>query len=177
MSCSERSKELRRRQHRKKKVAGFARKLQKATVSERAIIADKLRNLTPGGDTIVVRWELEKREGGGRSRLREGRRANRVQRLAWQVDIFFFCGLAQLVHGAGLDLADSFLRHAQFGAHLFERQWLLAAAEAESPDNDPLLALVEPFENPLDLASRWVCTTSSSNGSARSSFMLVNSSG
>jgi hypothetical protein len=61
MSCSERKKELRRRQHRKKKVATFARKLEKATVSERAIIAEKLRNLTPGGEAIVARWELEKR--------------------------------------------------------------------------------------------------------------------
>jgi hypothetical protein len=61
MSCSERKKELRRRQHRKKKLSILSRKLQKATVSERAVIADKLRNLTPGGETIVARWELEKR--------------------------------------------------------------------------------------------------------------------
>ncbi len=61
MSCSERKRELRRRRHRKKKVAILARKLQKATVSERAVIADKLRNLTPGGETVVARWELEKR--------------------------------------------------------------------------------------------------------------------
>jgi hypothetical protein len=61
MSCSERKRELRRRRHRKKKVATLARKLQKATVSEKAVIADKLRNLTPGGQTMVARWELEKR--------------------------------------------------------------------------------------------------------------------
>jgi hypothetical protein len=61
MSCSERKRELRRRRHRKKKVSTFARKLQKATVSERAIIADKLRNLTPGGQTVIARWDLEKR--------------------------------------------------------------------------------------------------------------------
>ena len=61
MSCSERKRELRRRRHRKKKVGILARKLQKATVSERAVIADKLRNLTPGGETVVARWELEKR--------------------------------------------------------------------------------------------------------------------
>ena len=61
MSCSERKRELRRRRHRKKKITILARKLQKATVSERAVIADKLRNLTPGGETIVARWELEKR--------------------------------------------------------------------------------------------------------------------
>ena len=61
MSCSERKRELRRRRHRKKKVGILARKLQKATVSERAVIADKLRNLTPGGETMVASWELEKR--------------------------------------------------------------------------------------------------------------------
>ena len=61
MSCSERKRELRRRRHRRKKVATFARKLEKATVSERAVIADKLRSLTPGGDAIIARWDLEKR--------------------------------------------------------------------------------------------------------------------
>ena len=61
MSCSERKKEIRRRQHRKKKIALLARKLQKATVSERGVIAEKLRNLTPGGEVLVANWELEKR--------------------------------------------------------------------------------------------------------------------
>lgn len=61
MSISERRKELKRRRHRRKKVALFARKLAKATVSERAIIAEKLRNMTPGGQEIVDAWELEKR--------------------------------------------------------------------------------------------------------------------
>ncbi len=61
MSCSERKRELRRRRHRHKKVKIMARKLTSATVSERAIIADKLRNLTPGGEVIVANWELEKR--------------------------------------------------------------------------------------------------------------------
>jgi hypothetical protein len=61
VSISERRKELKRRRHRRKKVALFARKLAKATVSERAIIAEKLRNMTPGGQEIVDAWELEKR--------------------------------------------------------------------------------------------------------------------
>ena len=61
MSCSERKKELRRRRHRRKKVSVFARKLEKATVSERGVIAEKLRALTPGGEEIVARWDLEKR--------------------------------------------------------------------------------------------------------------------
>jgi hypothetical protein len=61
VSCSERKRELRRRRHRKKKLSIFARKLEKATVSEKAIIAEKIRALTPGGTTIVARLNLEKR--------------------------------------------------------------------------------------------------------------------
>jgi len=58
---SERRKEIKRRRHRRKKIGQFARKLDRATVSERAIMADKLRDLTPGGQVIVDNWELEKR--------------------------------------------------------------------------------------------------------------------
>jgi hypothetical protein len=58
---SERRKELKRRRHRGKKLAQFARRLDKATVSERGHIAGKLRALTPGAQEIIDRWELEKR--------------------------------------------------------------------------------------------------------------------
>ncbi len=61
MSCSERKKEIRRRRHRRKKISTLARKLEKATVSERVTMAEKLRSLTPGGEIIAQRWELEKR--------------------------------------------------------------------------------------------------------------------
>lgn len=61
MAGSERQRELRRRRHRRKKLSLFARKLEKATVSERAVIAEKIRNLTPGCDVIIKRWDLEKR--------------------------------------------------------------------------------------------------------------------
>ena len=61
MAISERRKEIKRRRHRRKKVAQFARKLKKATVSETADIAKKLRSMTPGGQVIVDNWELEKR--------------------------------------------------------------------------------------------------------------------
>ncbi len=61
MSIIERRKELKRRRHRRKKVALFARKLQKATVSEKAMMAEKLRGLTPGAEGVIERWELEKR--------------------------------------------------------------------------------------------------------------------
>ena len=61
MPSSERSKEIKRRRHRRKKITQFAQKLSKATVSERATMADKLRSMTPGGQVIVDQWELEKR--------------------------------------------------------------------------------------------------------------------
>ena len=61
MSCSERKRELRRRRHRRKKISILARKLEKATVSERGVIAEKLRALTPGGEAIIARWDLVKR--------------------------------------------------------------------------------------------------------------------
>ena len=61
MSCSERKKEIRRRRHRLKKLGIFTRKLKTATVSERAVIAEKLRGLTPGCDLLIERWELEKK--------------------------------------------------------------------------------------------------------------------
>ncbi len=61
MPCSERRKEIKRRRHRRKKVSHFAKKLKTATVSETATIAEKLRYLTPGGETIVKNWKLEKR--------------------------------------------------------------------------------------------------------------------
>jgi hypothetical protein len=61
VSCSERKRELRRRRHRTKKIAVWARKLKKATVSEKVMIAEKLRALTPGGEVIIDRWELVKR--------------------------------------------------------------------------------------------------------------------
>jgi len=58
---SERRKEIKRRRHRRKKVLQFAKKLDKATVSEKVAMAEKLRQLTPGGKEIADRWELEKR--------------------------------------------------------------------------------------------------------------------
>jgi hypothetical protein len=61
VSISERKKELKRRRHRRKKLAIFSRKLEKATVSERGIIADKIRALTPGCNELITRWDLEKR--------------------------------------------------------------------------------------------------------------------
>ena len=61
MSICERKKELKRRRHRQEKMSQLARKLKKATVSERAIIAEKIRKLTPGGEVILANWGLGER--------------------------------------------------------------------------------------------------------------------
>jgi len=61
VSICERKKELRRRRHRRKKLAQLAKRLKKATVSEKAIIAEKIRKLTPGAETIIAAWGLEQR--------------------------------------------------------------------------------------------------------------------
>ncbi len=55
----ERRKELKRRRHRRSKVARLQRRVEKATASEKAVIAEKLRRLTPGGPAIVARWGLD----------------------------------------------------------------------------------------------------------------------
>ncbi len=61
MPSNERRKELKRRRHRRKKLGEMARRLPKATVSEKAAMAEKLRQLTPGAPVIIERWELEQR--------------------------------------------------------------------------------------------------------------------
>jgi hypothetical protein len=61
VSCSERKREIRRRRHRLKKLKIFSRKLASATVSEKVVLADKLRSLTPGAEVLIDRWELVKR--------------------------------------------------------------------------------------------------------------------
>jgi hypothetical protein len=61
LSRSERKKEIARRRHRRQKVAKLSTKLKKATVSEKAVIAQKLRALTPGAETIIANWALEER--------------------------------------------------------------------------------------------------------------------
>ncbi len=58
---SERQQEIKRRRHRRKKLTAYKKKLSKASVSEKALIAEKLRKLTPGAETIIENWELIKR--------------------------------------------------------------------------------------------------------------------
>ena len=61
MPISERRKEIKRRRHRRKKLELLAKRLKKATVSDRVIIAEKIRNLTPGAVGIIKAWDLEER--------------------------------------------------------------------------------------------------------------------
>jgi len=61
VGISERKKEIKRRRHRQKKLGQMEKRLRKATVSERAVIAEKIRQLTPGGEVVIANWGLEER--------------------------------------------------------------------------------------------------------------------
>jgi hypothetical protein len=61
VSLSDRQQELKRRRHRKKKLKVFSRKLASATVSEKSVMAEKIRRMTPGCETVIENWELEKK--------------------------------------------------------------------------------------------------------------------
>lgn len=61
MSAIERRKELRRRRHRQSKIGRWERRVRNATASEKAVIADKLRRLTPGAEEIITRLGLVER--------------------------------------------------------------------------------------------------------------------
>jgi hypothetical protein len=58
----ERQKELKRRRHRKKKLKVVKRRLAKATTSEKAHLAAKLRRMTPGAEVIINNLGLEERK-------------------------------------------------------------------------------------------------------------------
>jgi hypothetical protein len=58
----ERQKELRRRRKRKQKINILKRKAAKATASEKAAIAAKIRNMTPGAEVIIANMGLEERK-------------------------------------------------------------------------------------------------------------------
>ena len=61
---SNRMKEIKRRRHRKKKVAKFETKLKKATTSEKQVMAEKLRKMTPGADVLIAKMGLAERKRG-----------------------------------------------------------------------------------------------------------------
>jgi hypothetical protein len=61
VSGSERSRELRRRRHRKAKITHLKSRLGKASPSEKNAMAGKLRKMTPGAEVIISRLGLEER--------------------------------------------------------------------------------------------------------------------
>jgi hypothetical protein len=61
VACSERRKEIKRRRHRREKIDQFKRRLKRATVSEKQHIADKLRSMTPGAETLIEDLKLVER--------------------------------------------------------------------------------------------------------------------
>lgn len=61
MGCSERRKELKRRRGRKKKISQVKRRSANASVSEKAHLAAKIRNMTPGAESIIESLGLEER--------------------------------------------------------------------------------------------------------------------
>jgi hypothetical protein len=55
---SDRHQEIKRRRHRRKQLKKLATRLKKATVSEKAVIATKLRRMTSGAEVIIANWGL-----------------------------------------------------------------------------------------------------------------------
>lgn len=58
MPGSERQREIRRRRKRKENLTAIKAKLPKASASEKAEIARKLRLMTPGAEELIERWQL-----------------------------------------------------------------------------------------------------------------------
>jgi hypothetical protein len=58
LGASERKRELRRRRKRYSKLERLKARLPKASPSEKAEIARKLRGMTPGAETLIAAWQL-----------------------------------------------------------------------------------------------------------------------
>lgn len=58
---SDRKQEIKRRRHRRKKLEHFKHKLKKATTSEKGVMAEKLRKMTPGAEVIIEHLGLQVR--------------------------------------------------------------------------------------------------------------------
>ncbi len=56
---SDRKQEIKRRRKRRKKLETFSRRLKKASASEKAVIAGKLRRMTSGAEVIIENWNLQ----------------------------------------------------------------------------------------------------------------------
>jgi 2-methylaconitate cis-trans-isomerase PrpF len=59
--ASEREKEIKRRRKRRKQITQLRARAAKATGSEKQVIADKLRNMTPGYKTLIDSMGLAKK--------------------------------------------------------------------------------------------------------------------
>jgi hypothetical protein len=59
---SNRMKEVKRRRHRREKLTKLQARLKKATTSEKVVMAEKIRKLTPGCDGLIARMGLEDRK-------------------------------------------------------------------------------------------------------------------
>jgi hypothetical protein len=59
---SNRMKEVKRRRHRRKKLAKFQTKLKKATTSEKLAMAAKIRRMTTGCEALISSMGLEERK-------------------------------------------------------------------------------------------------------------------
>ncbi len=60
MPGSERRRELRRRRHRKLKVEQIKKRAENASVSEKEVLASKLRSLTPGANQLIEAMGLNR---------------------------------------------------------------------------------------------------------------------
>lgn len=58
MPASERQRELKRRRHRKKKIAKIAARVGKASASEKLVLAHKIRGITPAAEVLIARLGL-----------------------------------------------------------------------------------------------------------------------
>lgn len=56
---SDRHQEIKRRRHRRKKLVKLAKKAKTMNASDKLLLADKLRNMTPGAEVIIANWGLE----------------------------------------------------------------------------------------------------------------------
>jgi hypothetical protein len=56
---SDRKQEIKRRRHRRQKLARWKVKLKKATASEKSLIVHKIRSLTPGAEFVIENWGLK----------------------------------------------------------------------------------------------------------------------
>lgn len=61
MPGSERRRELRRRKKRREKITMLRKRAEKASATEKAEIAEKLRNMTPGARVLIADMDLESR--------------------------------------------------------------------------------------------------------------------